>query len=103
MMIEYEDEAERRARLAELGGVEDAVWVRVEGGEQLRAIADEDLEREENGKTSAVHFLRFEIPERDRRALKSGAALAMGIDHPKMRVEIRVPRDVSAALAADLA
>jgi hypothetical protein len=103
MMIEYEDEAERRARLAELGGIEDAVWVQVEGGAKVHAIADEDLEREENGKTSAVHFLRFEVPDADRRALKSGAGLAMGIDHAKMRVEVEIPQDVRAALAADLA
>ncbi len=103
MMIEYEDEAERRARLAELGGIEDAVWVRVEGGEMLRAIADEDLEREEDGKTSAVHFLRFEVPERDRRALKAGAGLAMGIDHPNMRLQVQVPDDVRDSLVADLA
>ena len=103
MMIEYEDEAERRARLAELGGIEDRVWVQVEGGAKVHAIADEDLERNEGGKTSAVHFLRFEVPEADRRALKAGAGLAMGIDHPKMRVEVQIPQDVRAALAADLA
>ena len=103
MMIEYEDEAERRVRLAELGGIEDRVWVQVEGGAKVHAIADEDLERNDGGKTSAVHFLRFELPERDRRALKAGAGLAMGIDHPKMRVEAQIPQDVRAALAADLA
>ena len=103
MMIEYEDEAERRARLAELGGIEDRVWVQVEGGAKVHAIADEDLERNDGGKTSAVHFLRFEVPEADRRALKAGAGLAMGIDHPKMRVEVQIAQDVRAALAADLA
>jgi uncharacterized protein DUF3501 len=103
MMIEYEDEAERRARLAELGGIEDAVWVQVEGGAKVQAIADEDLERNDGDKTSAVHFLRFEVPAADRRALKAGAALAMGIDHPHMRVEVKVPQDVRASLAADLA
>ena len=103
MMIEYEDEAERRARLAELGGIEDTVWVQVEGGAKVHAIADEDLERNDGDKTSAVHFLRFEVPAADRRALKSGAALAMGIDHPNMRVEVKVPQDVRASLAADLA
>jgi hypothetical protein len=102
MMIEYEDAAERQARLSELGGVEDAVWVQVAGGDKLRAIADEDLEREEGGKTSAVHFLRFELPQRDRRALKAGAGLAMGIDHEKMRVSVEVEEHVRAALAADL-
>src|SRR6187401_9291 len=61
MMVEYEDEAERRAALARLHGVEDRTWIRVEGCERVFAIADEDLDRENEEKTSSVHFLRFEL------------------------------------------
>ncbi|MGQ0510054.1 MAG: DUF3501 family protein [Betaproteobacteria bacterium] len=103
MLIEYEDPGERRIRLLGLGGIEDRVWMQVEGGERLIAIADEDLDREEGGKTSAVHFLRFEVPEQDRRALKAGAALAVGVDHPNYGASVVVPPAVRASLAADLA
>jgi len=103
MLIEYEDPEERKLRLAELGGIEDRVWVQVGGGAKVAAIADEDLDREEGDKTSAVHFLRFEVPEADRRALKAGAALTIGVDHPKYSASVVVPPAVHASLAADLA
>lgn len=103
MLIEYEDPEERKLRLAELGGIEDRVWVQVDGGARISAIADEDLDREEGDKTSAVHFLRFEIPESDRRALKAGAALTIGVDHPNYSASAVVPSAVRASLAADLA
>lgn len=82
MMIEYIDPVERAARLAQLIGIEDTVWVRVQGHAATYAIADEDLERETGEKTSAVHFLRFELAQDMIRALRQGATLSMGIDHP---------------------
>ena len=82
MMIEYTDPAERAARLAELIGIEDTVWVRVQEYSPVHAIADEDLERETEEKTSSVHFLRFELAQDMIRALRQGTALSMGIDHP---------------------
>jgi hypothetical protein len=81
MMIEYEDEAERRAALAKLKGVEDKTWVRVEAA-TVYAIADEDLERETEEKTSSVHFLRFELTAEMAAAMKYGVTVAIGIDHP---------------------
>lgn len=82
MMIEYTDPVERAASLAELIGIEDTVWVRVQEYAPVHAIADEDLERETEEKTSSVHFLRFELAQDMIRALCQGAALSMGIDHP---------------------
>ena len=82
MLIEYEDERERREALAKLRGVEDRVWVRAEGCAPVHAIADEDLERENDVKTSSVHFLRFELTREMADALKYGVALAIGVDHP---------------------
>jgi hypothetical protein len=104
MMIEYPDPVERKRMLARLKGVEDRVWIRVAGCERVYAVADEDLERENEEKTSAVHFLRFELSEPMARALKQGAALAVGVDHPEYRAEIEaLPSNVRDALAADLA
>ena len=82
MMIEYADPVERAARLAELIGIEDRVWVKVQDHAAVYAIADEDLERETEEKTSSVHFLRFELAQDMIRALRQGACLSMGIDHP---------------------
>ena len=81
MMIEYPDPVERAARLMELTGIEDKVWVRVNGHDPVYAIADEDLERENAEKTSSVHFLRFELGNGMIKALRQGAPLSMGIDH----------------------
>jgi hypothetical protein len=81
MMIEYPDPIERAARLAELIGIEDKVWVRVNGHDPVYAIADEDLERETVEKTSSVHFLRFELSRDIIEALRRGAPLSMGISH----------------------
>jgi uncharacterized protein DUF3501 len=81
-MIEYPDPAERAARLAQLIGIEDRVWVRVNGHDPVYAIADEDLERETVEKTSSVHFLRFELSRDMIEALRQGAPLSMGISHP---------------------
>ena len=103
MMIEYPDVDERRAMLAKLKGVEDRVWVRVEGFERVFPIADEDLDRENDEKTSSVHFLRFELTGPMREALRAGAALAMGVDHEAYRVETAIPAPVRESLARDLA
>lgn len=88
MLIEFPDEDERRARLARLIGIEDRVWVRVAGCEKVFAIADEDLQRENDEKTSSVHFLRFELAADMVGALKGGAALAVGVDHPEYRAVV---------------
>jgi hypothetical protein len=104
MMIEYPDAQERQRMLARLKGVEDRVWVQVEGCERVYAIADEDLERENEEKTSSVHFLRFELTDEMRQALRYGVALAMGVDHSAYQATLeRVPEDVRASLAGDLA
>ena len=102
MMIEYPDPDERRRMLAKLKGVEDRTWVQVEGGDKVYAVADEDLERENEEKTSAVHFLRFELDPGMREKLRAGAQLRMGVDHPEYRESVAVPEDVRRALLADL-
>jgi hypothetical protein len=104
LLIEYPDPEERRLALEKLRGVENRCWVRVASFERLLAIADEDLERENEQKTSAVHFLRFELTEAMTEVLKGGAALSVGVDHPEYRHEIAtVSENVRAALVADLA
>jgi len=104
MLIEYPDADERRAMLGRLKGIERKVWVRVLGFAPVHALADEDLERENEEKTSAVHFLRFELPEAQRRALREGAPLAIGVDHPEYRAAFDpVAAPVRAALLRDLA
>lgn len=103
LLIEYPDPEVRRVQLEKLRGVEDRCWVQVGDLPRLHAIADEDLERENETKTSAVHFLRFELTEEMAARMKGGAALAAGIDHSNYRHELRpVPDNVRAALAADL-
>jgi len=103
MMIEYEDVEERRAALSSLKGIERKAWVGVGEEKRVFAIADEDLERESDEKTSSVHFLRFELDAKSAAALKRGAALAVGIDHPHYREELSpVPANVRAALLNDL-
>ncbi len=104
MMIEYEDVNERRAALALLRGIEDRTWVRVEGCAPVYAIADEDLERDTEEKTSSVHFLRFELTGEMVDSLKYGMGLAVGIDHPHYSVAVDpVPAETRAALVKDLA
>ena len=88
MLIEYEDVEERKAALAKLKGIEDRTWVRVEGCKAVYAIADEDLERENEQKTSSVHFLRFELTEEMAAALKYGVSLAIGVDHPNYTAKL---------------
>ena len=104
MLIEFEDVDERRRALSRLQGIEDRVWVQVEARPRVYAIADEDLERENDEKTSAVHFVRFELKPDMIAALKAGAALAMGVDHPHDTATLRpVPDETRRALLADLA
>ncbi|HMH16660.1 MAG TPA: DUF3501 family protein [Burkholderiales bacterium] len=103
LMIEYPDPDERSKRLAELIGIEDKVWLRAEGHERVRSIADEDLDRANEQKTSAVHFLRFEFDEAMAQALKKGAGLAIGVDHPRYSATLEAPSAVRDALVGDLA
>ena len=103
MLLEYPDPDERRARLAELKGIERRVWVQVEGCERIHAVADEDLERENDEKTSSVHFLRFELRPEMIEALRRDAALSMGVDHPRYQVSVQVGAQTRSALAEDLA
>jgi hypothetical protein len=104
MLIEYPDENERRTRLAQLIGIEDKVWVQVAGSDRVFAIADEDLERENEQKTSSVHFLRFELTASMVSALRGGGALAMGVDHPNYSATAaRISDAMCASLMADLA
>ena len=85
MMIQYPDVEERRQALGRLIGIEDRVWVQVEGCPKVYAVADEDLERETAEKTSSVHFLRFELDAGMRKALAGGANIRVGVDHPNYR------------------
>jgi hypothetical protein len=102
-LIEYTDPEIRRVQLEKLKGIEDRCWVQVAGCEKLFAIADEDLERENDVKTSAVHFLRFELAPAMVASLKGGAALSIGIDHPNYQHRLEPAGDnVRAALVADL-
>ena len=103
MLIEYEDEAERRIALTRLKGIEDKTWIQIEGSQKIYAIADEDLQRENETKTSAVHFLRFELTEEMAAALKYGVSLAMGVDHPNYTIAMEVSITTRAALVKDLA
>jgi hypothetical protein len=103
MMIEYPDENERRIWLSKLIGVEDRVWVQVAGCDRVYAIADEDLERENAEKTSSVHFMRLELAPAMVKALRGGAALSAGVDHPNYSVTVeRVGDATRASLLADL-
>ena len=104
MMVEYEDERDRRAALARLKDIEDRTFIRVEGCPPVFAIADEDLDRETDEKTSSVHFLRFELTPEMVAALRYGVALGIGVDHPNYKAEIPAVSDATrSALIADLA
>ena len=102
MLLEYPDEAERRRMLARLKGIERRVWVQVTGCECAYAVADEDLERENEEKTSSVHFLRFELAPEMREALRRGAGLALGVEHPEYSAKSEIGAEVRASLLADL-
>lgn len=103
MQIEYESEIERRAALGRLIGIEDRIFVQVEGEAPVYAIADEDLERDNADKTSAVHFVRFELTPQMKTRLGDGATLMIGCDHPNYRVATQtIDGDTRASLVADL-
>jgi hypothetical protein len=102
LLIEFTQPAERARALARLKGIEDRCWVEVAGHARVFAIADEDLERENEEKTSAVHFLRFELDPGMIASLRAGAALAAGVDHEHYRHAVHaVPASMRLALAAD--
>lgn len=104
-MLEYPDVAQRKVELTRLGGIEDKVWVQVEGHDKVYGIANEDLDRtdEDTGKTSAVHFMRFELTPGMTAAVKSGSPVNMGIDHANYQVALEpIPQPVRDSLAEDL-
>jgi len=103
MLIEYPDVAERQAQLAVLRGIEDKVWIEVAGHARVYAIADEDMDRSNDEKTSAVHFLRFELTPPMIAAMRAESDLAIGVAHPAYAAQIdRVPLAVRSSLAGDL-
>jgi hypothetical protein len=103
MMIEYTDVNERKRELARLIGIEDRMFVEVEGHARVYAIADEDLDRENDEKTSAVHFVRFEFDVLTCSAIKAGAAVKIGCDHTNYPAHLEVSADTLASLAGDIA
>jgi hypothetical protein len=102
MMIEYPDENERRRELKRLIGVEDHMFVEVEGHARVYAIADEDLDRETDEKTSAVHFVRFELTAAMRAAVLAGAGVKLGCDHTNYPAHTQIEPEALASLASDL-
>ncbi|HEV7616796.1 MAG TPA: DUF3501 family protein [Burkholderiaceae bacterium] len=103
MLIEYDNETERKAALAKLIGIEDRLFIQVEGQDRVYAIADEDLERENAEKTSAVHFVRFELTQTMKNALKGGAQIMLGCDHPNYPAHLEeLPQETLASLLEDL-
>ena len=102
MMIEYPDAHERKLELARLIGVEDRLFVEVEGHARVYAIADEDLDRENEEKTSAVHFVRFEFGKAMREAVRAGASVKLGCDHTNYPAHTVIAPETLASLAGDL-
>ncbi len=102
MLIEFPDAHERKRELARLIGIEDRMFVEVEGHERVYAIADEDLDRETEEKTSSVHFVRFELPAAARAAVRAGAAVKLGCDHRNYPAHTAIAPDTLASLAGDL-
>ncbi len=103
MLLEYSDEIERKRQLSQLIGIEDRVWIQVEGSSKLYSIADEDQDRENDYKASPVHSLRFELTKEMKAALKYGVGLAVGVDHPRYKAAINpLPQTVRNALVLDL-
>lgn len=102
MLIEYPDVNERKRELARLIGVEDHLFVEVEGHARVYAIADEDMDRENDEKTSAVHFVRFELSPAMCAAVKAGASVKLGCDHTHYPAHVTIPAEALASLASDL-
>jgi hypothetical protein len=104
MMVEFDDVEERKAALARLIGIEDKTWVQVSGFDKVYAIADEDMERDTEEKTSSVHFMRFELTPEMIEAAKSGAAISVGVDHENYSHQVEpLPQSIRDSLARDLA
>lgn len=101
-MFEYPDVAERRQALAEMPGIEHRIWVQVGDAPRIFAIANEDLDRSTDEKTSAVHFLRFELDPASVAAAKAGATIRMGIEHARMHADVALPEATRRSLVADL-
>ena len=102
MLIEYPDPHERKRELARLIGIEDRMFVEVEGLPRVYAIADEDLDRENEEKTSSVHFVRFQFNDAQRAAIRAGAAVKLGCDHTNYPAHTAITADTLASLAGDL-
>jgi len=102
MLLEYPDINERKRELARLIGVEDRMFVEVEGQARVYAIADEDLDRENDEKTSAVHFVRFELTAAMCAAVKAGASVKLGCDHTNYPAHLTIAAETLASLAGDL-
>ena len=102
MLIEYPDPHERKRELSRLIGIEDRMFVEVEGYARVYAIADEDLDRENDEKTSSVHFVRFEFPPATREAIRAGAAVRLGCDHTNYPAHVQIAAETLASLAGDL-
>jgi hypothetical protein len=101
-MMEYDDPDERRSALAQLVGIEDKIWVQVEGHDKVYPVANEDLDRSAPDKTASVHFMRFELTPDMGAAAKNGAAIKAGIEHENYSGEVTCPPNVRDSLAADL-
>jgi hypothetical protein len=102
LMIEYPDAEERKRALAQLRGFEQAIWIQVADLPRVTPIANEDLDRTTDEKTSAVHFLRFELTPQMVAAVKGGAAIRAGVDHPHYKADVTLPPETRESLAADL-
>ena len=102
-MIEFTDEEERRAALKKMLGIENNLWLKIEGFNEIHPVSDEDLERNDDNKTSAVHFLRFQLDHEMIDALKGGCQLSAGINHPEYKYTVNpIPQNISEALISDL-
>lgn len=101
-MIEYNDVEERKAALAKMVGIENKVWVMVDGCDPVNPIANEDLERSTEDKTSSVHFMRFELTAEMVEKAKAGAPISMGIDHSAYQSSVTLPENIRQSLVSDL-
>jgi hypothetical protein len=101
-MIEYPDEIVRAAQLEKMVGIEDLVWIQIDNQDKIWAIADEDLERSTETKTSAVHFMRFEVSDAMAQALKDGADWIIGVQHPVYSYQVKVEGETRKSLLQDL-
>ena len=101
MMIEFSDVEERKGALAKLIGVEREIWLQVEGFDKVYPISNEDLDRETDEKTSSVHFMRFEFSSEMIAALKDGAVMKAGVDHPEYQYQVTIEDPVRQSLVAD--